>query len=355
MAHIMDIRGICIASVVLQTVIFGSGSAFTKLAYESISPLWALAIRFGLASAVFAVLFGPRIVRGLRGARLGDWLPAALCMAVSYISCNVALDLTTAANVGFLMALPVVFTPILAAVVLRRRYRLVHLPFQVAVVGGLYLLCSSGGSFTFGWGELCGLLTAVSLAGALVFGERGLARMDVVTVSATQIFATFAFSLVGALLFDRPLDVAAVQPLAWGTVAFLALASTCLTFALQNMALVRLPSATVSMLLTGEPIFTALFSWGVLGETLSAAGLVGAAVIVVCVVAETWVDGRLDEKAGAAEEDAADTLPAAAPAPAFGGEPAMLGEPAYAAATSVRGPVALSVAFVPPHPAYEQD
>ena len=45
MARIMDIRGICIASVVLQTVIFGSGSAFTKLAYESISPLWALAIR----------------------------------------------------------------------------------------------------------------------------------------------------------------------------------------------------------------------------------------------------------------------------------------------------------------------
>ena len=42
------------------------------------------------------------------------------------------------------------------------------------------------------------------IALALVFGERGLARMDVVTVSATQIFATFAFSLAGALLFDRP-------------------------------------------------------------------------------------------------------------------------------------------------------
>ena len=354
MARIMDIRGICIASVVLQTVIFGSGSAFTKLAYESISPLWALAIRFGLASAVFAIA-----VRAAHRAGAARRAPGRLAAGGAvhggfwYISCNVALDLTTATNVGF-MALPVVFTPILAAVVLRRRYRLVHLPFQVAVVGGLYLLCSSGGSFTFGWGELCGLLTAVSLAGALVFGERGLARMDVVTVSATQIFATFAFSLAGALLFDRPLDVAAVQPLAWGTVAFLALASTCLTFALQNMALVRLPSATVSMLLTGEPIFTALFSWGVLGETLSTAGLVGAAVIVVCVVAETWVDGRLDEKAGAAEGAAADTLPAAAPAPAFGGEPAMLGEPAYAAATSVRGPVALPVAFVPPHPAYEQ-
>lgn len=292
MARLINIRSICIASIVLQTLIFGSGSAVTKLAYESISPLWCLAIRFGLATAVFALFFGPRMVRGLKSARLSDWLPAALCMAVSYISCNIALDLTTATNVGFLMALPVVFTPIVASLVLHRRYKLMHVPFQAAVVVGLYLLCSSGGSFTFGLGEVCALITAIALAGALVFGERGLARLDVVTVSGTQIGVTFVACLAGALLFDKPLDVAAVQPLAWGTIAFLALASTCLTFALQNMALTRLPSSTVSMLLTGEPIFTAVFSWGILGETLSAVGLVGAALIVVCVVAETWIDGR---------------------------------------------------------------
>lgn len=313
MSRLMDIRAICIASVVLQTIIFGSGSAITKLAYESISPLWCMALRFGLAALVFAVLFGPRMVRGLKGARLSDWLPAALCMAVSYLSCNIALDLTTATNVGFLMALPMVFTPILAAIVLRRRYRLVHLPFQAAVVVGLYLLCSSGGAFTFGPGEFCGLLTAVSLAGALVFGERGLARMDVVTVSGTQIFVTFIASLAGALLFDQPLNVAAVQPIAWGTVVFLAIASTCLTFALQNMALTRLPSATVSMLLTGEPIFTALFSWGILGETLTAVGLAGAAIIIVCVIAETWIDGRAEAAARGGEEPATLAAPVLEP------------------------------------------
>ncbi len=317
MARFMNIRSICIASVVLQTLIFGSGSAITKLAYESISPMWCLAIRFGIAALVFGVLFGPRMVRGLKGARVGDWLPASLCMAVSYISCNIALDLTTATNVGFLMALPVVFTPILAALVLRRRYRLFHLPFQIAVVAGLYLLCSSGGSFTFGLGEVCALVTAISLAGALVFGERGLERMDVVTVSGAQIGITFVACLAGALLFEKPLDIAAVQPVAWGTIIFLALASTCLTFALQNMALTRLPSSTVSMLLTGEPIFTALFSWGILGETLSLVGFAGAAIIVVCVVAETWLDGRdaaaSPVPAGTASEAHPAAIPSAGP------------------------------------------
>lgn len=316
MTKLMNIRGICIASIVLQTVIFGSGSAITKLAYESISPLWGLVIRFGLATLVFAVLFGPRMVRGLKGASLGDWLPAAICMAVSYISCNIALDLTTATNVGFLMALPVVFTPIIASVVLRRRYKLVYLPFQAAVVVGLYLLCSSGGSFTFGWGEVCALITALSLAGALVFGERGLKRMDVIAVSGTQIGVTFVFCLLGAMLFDKPLDVATVQPIAWGTIVFLALASTCLTFALQNMALKRLPSSTVSMLLTGEPIFTALFSWGILGETLSFVGFVGAAIIIVCVVGETWIDERTSssDRAGEGVPVAVHSAPALADA-----------------------------------------
>ena len=125
-----------------------------------------------------------------------------------------------------------------------------------------------------------------------MFGERGMARMDVTAMSFAQIAVTFVVSLAGTFAFDGPLDVAAVQPEAWGVVAFLALASTCLAFALQNAALVRLPSSTVSMLLASEPIFTALFSWGILGESLSLVGLAGAAVITVCVVGETLVDGR---------------------------------------------------------------
>ncbi len=140
-----------VACVVLQTVIFGSGNAITKMAYESITPMWCLAIRFGLAALVFAIFFGPRIVRQLKGARIGAWMPAALCMALAYLTCNVALDLTTATNVGFLVALPVVFAPLLSCLVNRRRYPLAFLPFQAAVVVGLYLLCSNGELLRSAW------------------------------------------------------------------------------------------------------------------------------------------------------------------------------------------------------------
>lgn len=291
-AQLKDARWLFVGSVVLQTLIFGLGSAITKLAYDSVTPLWCMVLRFGLAFLVFAVPFGKHIFTQLRSARLRDWLPAAAGMAVSYIGANIALDLTTATNVGFLVALPVVFAPFIAIPVLRRRYRLYHLPFQLAVVLGLFLLCSNGGSFAFGPGEALALLGSVGIACALVFGEKGLANLSVVTISATQVGLTFVCSLVGALLFEPPLDVVAVTPVAWGVIAFLALASTCLTFALQNIALTKLESSTVSMLLTGEPVFTAAFSFLVLGESLSVIGLAGSAIIVACVVGETYLDGR---------------------------------------------------------------
>ena len=50
--------------------------------------------------------------------------------------------------------LPVVFAPFIAQVVRYVRYPRAMIPFQVAVAGGLYLLCCNGGSFSFGAGVI---------------------------------------------------------------------------------------------------------------------------------------------------------------------------------------------------------
>ena len=293
-SRLADARWFWVAAVLLQTAIFGLGSALTKAAYSSLSPWWFLALRFGIAALVFGMMFGRRIVASLRVACVRDWLPAALCMACAYVSCNIALDLTTATNVGFLSALAVMFAPALALVVLRRPYRLVHVPFQGAVVLGLFLLCSAGGALAFGWGEALALLCSVACAGALVFSERGVSRIDVSALAFTQIAATFLVSLAGAFAFEGSFDAASVSPDAWAIVVFMALLGTCLVFAIQNASLKRLPSAAVSMLLVTEPVFTAAFSWMLLGEVLSSAGFAGALVVVACVLGETVVDSRAD-------------------------------------------------------------
>jgi len=46
----------------------------------------------------------------------------------------------------------------------------------------------------------------------------------------------------------------------------------------------------VAVIVCSEPIFTALFAFGFLGETLSVIGLVGAAIVVACTVLASTVD-----------------------------------------------------------------
>ena len=70
MERIKNARWLFIAAMILQTIIFGSGSALTKVAYESVTPLWCMTLRFGLATVLFVIVFGPRMSRQLSGVSI---------------------------------------------------------------------------------------------------------------------------------------------------------------------------------------------------------------------------------------------------------------------------------------------
>ncbi len=281
--------------ILLQSVLYGFGNPLSKIGFQSITVLWCLGIRFSGAAALMLLLFGQRTVRTLRAAPLKTWLPCSLAMAAAYASCNMALQFTTATNVGFLMSLPVLFTPALARLLLKRPYPKRVIPIQLAVIVGLYLLCCGGesGGFTFGIGEVLGLVCALSLAIALVFSERAMPGIDPVSMATAQATVTGVLCLAAALIFDDAAALAHVTPTAWLVVAYLALTCTCLSYVLQNTALTRLSSYTVSLLQCTQPILTAACSYLLLRERLTAVGLTGAAIIVACVVLENWQSSRM--------------------------------------------------------------
>ena len=55
---------------------------------------------------------------------------------------------------------------------------------------------------------------------------------------------------------------------------------------LQNVALEHISTKTVGVAQSLYPIVTAAIACAVLGETLSAAGAVGAAILLACVILE---------------------------------------------------------------------
>ena len=160
--------------ILIQSLIYGFGNPLTKTAYETITPLWLIALRFTISTVLFLPVFRKHIFADTLWLKSAVLLPSALCCAGAYITCNIALNITTATNVGFSMSMPVLFAPLLQSIVLRRKYQIRKLPVQLVAIGGLFLLCCNGGLFAFGPGEALAVLDALCLAGVLVFTEKAL-------------------------------------------------------------------------------------------------------------------------------------------------------------------------------------
>lgn len=287
--------------ILIQSVVYGLGNPLTKVGFDSITALWCLAIRFSAAAVLLFIIFGKRTVSQLKVTKPSQWLPPSICMASAYISCNIALGLTTATNVGFVMSLPVIFTPFLSVLLLKKKYPVRSIPIQLAVVVGLYLLCCGGGSFSFGMGEVVALICALSLAFALVFSEKCLNTLDAFSMSTVQTAVTAVISVAAAFMFDDVSVLPGVEMRAWLIIAYLVVTCTCLAYIMQNIALSHISSGMVSMLQCTQPILTAFFSFILLKERLSIVGIIGAVIITLCVVAENYVNYREERTSSNAE------------------------------------------------------
>ena len=281
------LRWLPIGFILLQNTLYGFGDPISKAAYEELPVYSLLTVRYGIALAFLLLVFGRRILRGLRACSWRDWLAPALCIGGAYVAGNIALKLTAATSVAFLRSLSTVMTPLLALAIYRRGFGKKHIPILILVVIGLYLLCGLGGLSGFGWGEICSLLTALLLSGALIFGENALDRVDPITLTAVQTAASAAMALICTLVFEKGVHLENATPTHWAIILYLALTCTVAGYFLQNAALGYISARTVALLQCICPVMTAFFSWLLLGESLSAAGLVGAAILLACVAAET--------------------------------------------------------------------
>lgn len=277
--------------VLLQSVLYGIGNPLTKIAYDGITPLWCLFFRFTLATAVFLLLFGRSILSQLKTAPVKDYLPVSLCMSGAYISCNIALSLTSATNVGFIMSMAVVFAPVLSVFLLNEPYKLRHLPVQILVLTGLVMLCVRKDEIRLGMGEGVALLTALFIAGTLVLGKKSLnTNISAITISATQAGCTAVLSLVFALLFDDLDALSKIEPAAFGVVVYLALGCTCMAYLLQNFALSYSSPSLVSMVQCTQSVLTGICSFFILGEHMTLIGVAGAGIILVCTIIESYLE-----------------------------------------------------------------
>ena len=271
------------ALIVLQSLVYGFGDPISKIAFE-VTPVYTMmTVRYLIAFAVSFTVFHKRITRTVRTVPVKAWLIPGVCISLHYILNNVALALTDATSVAFLRSLSIVITPAFAFLIYRTSYKWQHIVLQILVLPGMYLLCVRGGLSGAGTGEAVALVAAFMSAGALVFSKRYLDMVDPVSMTALMAGCSAGIALIGSLIFEGGIRLETTTPQAWAIILYLAIVCTFLGYLMQNLALTRISDRSVALIQSLCPVMTAVFSFFLLGETLSTAGMAGAGIIVASV------------------------------------------------------------------------
>ena len=269
--------------IVIQSLVYGFGDPISKIAFEIVPVYSMMTVRYTIAFVFCIAIFGKRIMRTVKSVPVRAWLIPGLCIALSYILNNIALSITEATSVAFLRSLAVVMTPALAFIAYKKRYRWQHIAAQILVLPGMYLLCVRGGLSGFGIGEILALIAAALVAATLVFTGKYLEQVDPVSMTALQAGCSAAIAFAGSLIAEGGVHAGSATPKAWMIILYLAILCTFLGYLLQNLALTKISDREVSLLQSLCPVMTAVFSFILLGEKLSAAGVAGAVIIIACI------------------------------------------------------------------------
>ena len=260
--------------------VWGLTFVMVQDAIEELPPLAFLAYRFvpaGLLVAAFAW-------RGLRSLDADGWragMVMGVFLTAGYIFQTIGLEHTSASNAGFITGLFVVLTPLFGLLL----FRIPVGPVAWAAAGvsalGLFLLSGAGdGSLQ---GDLLVFGCACSFAVHILVTERAVRRYDVGALVAVQLtFCGVVCLLAAAIAGDLEAPRGATV---WSALLVTSLVASALGFLVQSYAQQMISSARTALILAAEPAFAGLFGYLLQDDRLSAAGWLGAALILGAIVA----------------------------------------------------------------------
>lgn len=267
-----------IAPWALLSVSASWGFAFVimKDAIERQSVNNFLLSRFALAVLVMIVI-RPQCVKFFNKDLLIRGSAAGLFLGAGYILQTLGLARTGAAITGFITGLYVVFTPLIAAVVLKVRITVVTWGSVGLATIGLALLSLNG--WSIGFGELLVLGSALGFGAHIIALGKWSTGRDAYAMTVVQLAVCALLSAIASVFeggYQPPPDNGV-----WATVIFTAVVCTAAAFLIQTWSQAHMSTTKVAVILTMEVVFAAFFAIAFGGETLTLQKAVGGALVVI--------------------------------------------------------------------------
>ncbi|MFQ9130696.1 MAG: DMT family transporter [Oscillospiraceae bacterium] len=265
--------------LVLATAFWGVSYYLLDLCLTELPPLTLNAFRFLTAFFVLGAIFF-RKLRSISRRTLLASIPIGLCLVLTYIGCTYGVLYTSLSNAGFICALPVVVTPLLEWLFLRKRPdRRLAVALVLCTVGmGLMTL---NGALRPAIGDIICLLCAVAYAGDLVLTDRAVhdPQVNALQLGILQL-GVVGFVMLGlAFLLEKP--CLPQTPAVWGAALFLGVFCSGVGFVIQTVQQQYTSASHVGLIFTLEPVFSAIVAYFFAHEVLQLRGYIGAALMMV--------------------------------------------------------------------------
>ena len=279
-------------ALLFNTLIWGGTFALIKNAFNDISPLLFLGLRFGIA----ALIFLPFVYSSLKKTNKKTLIAGSilgLFYFAGFTAQSLGLNLTTATKSGFITGTFVVFIPILQLIIEKRKPKWFNILSVLLVLIGLILLSSKGENALdfikqlgsdFNLGDLLTLLCALLFAFQVVYVDVFTKKYDYLPMVFVQLLITgvggfilsFIFSISSLETFKFTLNTTVAIAILY-TAIFASIIATVIQLKFQKFV----SPTKAGIIFSIEPIFAAIFAYFLLSEKISNFGLVGCVLIFI--------------------------------------------------------------------------
>lgn len=264
----------------LVALFWGSTYFLTKIGIGLLEPFNLTTLRFGTAFLVTAVFFHKRILKADRTTLKYSVILGVLAFT-SVLTMTIGVKYTSASNAGFLISLSVVIIPVISVIFLKKKIKFRLLVSVILATIGIVLLTLND-QLTINKGDLLCIICALAFALQVLVMERIPKDADSVAIGALQMGIVGIMNGLISITtesFKLPYDINL-----WGVIIILGIFCTAVCYIMQIYALKDTSAIQAGIILSLEPVFSAIFAFIFLGELLSVKGYAGAVLLFISVI-----------------------------------------------------------------------
>lgn len=266
--------------MLITALMWGSGFIGMEIGLDYLTVLQIMAGRFTLATIILCIIFRKKL-KLITKAVLWKGAVLGAILFIAFVIQTYGLLYTTPSKNAFLTALNVIFVPLLAYLIYKRRFdRFEIIAAFVAIIGIGFL--SLQGSFAINIGDMLSIACALAFAFDIFYTNVFVKTEDALALTIVQFMTASLLSIVTAAFMGELTTNVPVEGVY--AIVYLAIFCTVIAYACQNIGMQYANPTKSAIILSTEALFGTILSVIILHELLTGRMIIGCVLIFAAIL-----------------------------------------------------------------------